>query len=269
MERINLKYPLILIGYMKLISWNVNGIRAILKKDHFEEELEKEKPDVLCFQETKAHPDQMNRFFLQYPNHYWNAAEKKGYSGTTTFSKIKPLQVSYGIEKKEHDTEGRVITIEFEKFYLVNCYTPNSGRGNGILDYRQKWDIDFLDYLKRLDKKKPVIICGDLNVAHTDIDLEHPKANYNKSPGYMQEEIDGFENILKSGFVDTFRQFYPDKKKEYTWWSYRSAARQRNVGWRIDYILISERFVKSVKEAFILQKMKGSDHCPVGIVVKT
>lgn len=251
---------------MKIISWNVNGIRAVIKNG-FEKMMQKENPDLICVQETKAHPDQVDKILHDYPYHYWNAAEKKGYSGTAIFSKIKPLQVIYGMGIPEHDTEGRITTLELKEFFLVNCYTPNSGRGLPRLKYRQRWDKDFLSYLKKLEKKKPVIFCGDLNVAHTPLDLENPKSNYNKTAGYMQEEIDGFENLLKSGFVDTFRMFNK-QPQQYTWWSYMFNARARNIGWRIDYFLVSDSFKSKIKEVYILPKIMGSDHCPVEIEVK-
>lgn len=248
---------------MKLISWNVNGIRAIIKKN-FMKFLNKENPDILCLQETKidyAYP----LLNLDYKT-YWNYAEKKGYSGTCVFTKVKPLSVSYGIGKEEHDKEGRVLTLEFKDFFLVNVYVPNSKRELLRLDYREKWDNDFKEYLKELDKDKPVICCGDLNVVHKDIDIARPKSNYNKSPGYTQIEIDGFENILKSDFLDTFRLFNQEPNN-YTWWSYMHNARDKNIGWRIDYFIVSERFKDKVKDASILTGVMGSDHCPISIVL--
>ena len=252
---------------MNIISWNVNGIRAILKKD-FKEQIKSMNPDILCLQETKAHPDQVDEMLKDYEHHFWNASiRKKGYSGTAIFSKIQPLSVRYGIEEEEHDQEGRVITAEFKDFYLVTVYTPNSGRGLVRLDYRQEWDKAFLKFLKKLEKKKPVITCGDLNVAHTEIDLARPKANYNKSAGFMQEEIDGMNNFINAGLLDSFRYLNPDKLDAYSWWSYRGGARENNVGWRIDYFLVSESYIKNVKKAEILMNEYGSDHCPVSIEI--
>jgi len=248
---------------MKLISFNVNGIRAILKKD-FSKDVKEMNPDVLCLQETKAHPDQVDALLGEYEHHYWNSAKKKGYSGTAVFSKVKPISVRYDIGVEEHDHEGRVITVEFEKFFLVNVYTPNSGRGLVRLDYRGTWDKAFRKYVLSLDK--PVVICGDLNVAHTEIDLKNPKSNYDKTAGYTQKEIDGLQAHLDAGFVDTFREF--DKSPEkYTYWSYMFNARSKGIGWRIDYFLVSKSFMKHVKDSFILDKVMGSDHCPVGVVV--
>jgi exodeoxyribonuclease-3 len=252
-----------MVGTMKIISWNVNGIRAILKKN-FNEFVKKEKPDILCIQETKAHPDQVDELLQEYNHHFWNSAEKKGYSGTAIFSKIKPKSVSYGIGKKEHDNEGRVITLELDKFYLVNVYTPNSGQELKRLKYRIEWNKDFLSYLKKLDKKKPVIICGDLNVAHKPIDLAHPKSNYNKTAGYTEPEIKGISKIFDSEFLDSFREFN-DKSEQYSYWSYRMGARARNVGWRIDYFIVSKRLMKTIKKSDILSKIMGSDHCPTRI----
>lgn len=256
---------------MRLISWNVNGIRACIRKKCLDP-IPKLQPDIFCMQETKAHPDQIDKtlgdFPLQdFPYHYWSSAEKAGYAGTAIFSKIKSLSVSYGMNIKEHDQEGRIVCCEFADFYLVNVYVPNSGRELPRLKYRQQWDKDFLYYLKTLEKKKPVIICGDFNVAHTELDLANPKSNYNKTAGYMQEEIDGLENFLKAGFIDTFREFHKEGG-QYTFWSNMFGARARNVGWRIDYFLISSSLRKKLKDAFILPKIMGSDHCPVGIEVE-
>lgn len=250
---------------MKIVSWNVNGIRAIVKKG-FKDFVKKEKPDILCIQETKAHPDQVDEMLSEYEHHFWNAAEKKGYSGTAIFSKEGPKSVNYGIGKKEHDNEGRVITLELEKFYLVNVYTPNSGQELKRLKYRITWNKDFLAYLKKLDKKKPVIFCGDMNVAHKPIDLTHPKSNYNKTAGYTEPEIRGISKIFDSGFIDSFREFN-NKPEQYTYWSYRFSARSRNVGWRIDYFGVSKRFVKNIKKSDILSKVMGSDHCPIRIIL--
>lgn len=252
---------------MKIVSWNVNGIRAVMKKD-FAKDIKKINPDILCLQETKAHPDQVDELLHDYDHHYWNASiRKKGYAGTAIFSKSQPLSVQYGINEEEHDQEGRVITVEFKDFFLVTVYTPNSGRGLVRLEYRQEWDEAFRQYVQKLDKKKPVIICGDLNVAHTDDDLANPKNNYNKTAGYTQQEIDGFTTLLKAGFVDTFRMF-TQGPEHYTYWGYWNNLRARNIGWRIDYFLVSERFKKQVKASEILPQVMGSDHCPVQLVLK-
>jgi exodeoxyribonuclease-3 len=253
---------------MKIISWNINGIRAIAKKTFFTD-LEILGTDILCLQETKAQEHQVAETLkpLNEYHIYSNSAQKPGYSGTAIITKIKPLTVIKGINADEHDTEGRVLCLEFESFFLVNVYVPNSGSELKRLGYRQNWDNAFFEYLKNLEKVKPVIICGDLNVAHKPIDLAHPKANYNKSAGYMQEEIDGMDRFIQGGLADTFRHFYPDETHRYSWWSYISNARSKNVGWRIDYFLVSESFLPSVKDAFILENITGSDHCPVGIVI--
>ena len=251
---------------MKLISWNVNGIRAMLKKDHFLEDVRVLDPDVLCLQETKAHPDQVDEIFADYSHHFWNAAEKKGYSGTAVFSRVPPKDVSYGIGVAKHDTEGRVITLEFPKYFLVNVYTPNSGEGLKRLAYRQDWDKAFLKYLKKLDKAKPVVVCGDLNVAHQEIDLARP-ANNHFNAGFTDEERAGFDKLVKAGFLDSFREFNKEPDN-YTWWSYRMRARERNVGWRIDYFCVSQALRPRLKEAAIYPQIMGSDHCPVGIVLK-
>ncbi len=250
---------------IKLISWNVNGIRACLKKG-FSEFVEKENPNIICIQETKAHPDQVDELLKEYPHHYWNSAEKKGYSGTAIFSKIEPLNVSYGKDEVNHKGEGRIICLEFTDYYLVTVYTPNSGRGLLRLEYRQAWDKRFLEYLQKLESKKPVVLCGDLNVAHTDIDLKNAKSNYNKTAGYTQVEIDGLEKYFDAGFIDTFREFEKGPG-HYSYWSYMFSARQKNIGWRIDYFLISPKLRDKLKEAFILKDVLGSDHCPVGIEV--
>lgn len=250
---------------MKIISWNVNGIRAVLKKG-FLDFVKKEKPDILCLQETKAHPDQVDEMLKDYEHHFWNSAEKKGYSGTAIFSKIKPLNIHYGKDQNNHRGEGRIITIEFKNYYLITVYTPNSGEGLRRLDYRQEWDAKFLKYIKELEKKKAVIVCGDLNVAHTEIDLTYPKANYNKTAGYTQVEIDGLQNYLDAGFIDSFRVFN-QKPQQYSYWSYRFNCRAKNVGWRIDYFLLSKCLKKKLKDAFILQAVNGSDHCPVGVEI--
>ena len=248
---------------MKLVSWNVNGIRAIVKKG-FKEIVEEMNIDVLCLQETKAQDDQVQEALKELEGYfiYSNSAEKKGYSGTAIISKSKPLDVTSDIGIDEHDTEGRVLCAEFEEFYLVTVYVPNSGSELKRLDYRTTWDTAFLEYLNGLEKEKPVVVCGDFNVANKDIDLARPKPNYNKSAGYMQEEIDGFEGFTSSGLVDSFRSMYPDKEK-YSWWSYRGGARERNVGWRIDYFLTSEKLVPKYKKSDCLNEIVGSDHCPV------
>jgi len=251
---------------MKIISWNVNGIRAIAKKDFFKD-FDSLSADIYCLQETKAQDDQVAETLVPINNYnvYSNSAEKKGYSGTAVLSRVKPLNVSRDIGIAEHDSEGRVLCLEYETFFLVNVYVPNSGSELRRLDYRQEWDKAFFSYLKSLEEKKPVVVCGDLNVAHKAIDLARPKPNYNKSAGYMQEEIDGMDRYTQGGFVDTFRHFFPDKTDTYSWWSYRGGARAKNVGWRIDYFLVSESFLPTIGEAFILNNVLGSDHCPVGI----
>lgn len=250
---------------MKIISWNVNGVRAIAKKG-FINQVKDLNPDVLCLQETKAQDDQVGETLQELDEYQLlvNSAVKKGYSGTAILTKKKPLAYTYDIGIEEHDQEGRVICAEFSDHYLVNVYTPNSGSELKRLSYRQQWDRDFLNYLKKLEESKPVIICGDLNVAHRDIDLARPKANYNKSAGFMQEEIDGIDNLTKSNFLDTFRHINPDTIK-YSWWSYRAGARERNVGWRIDYFLCSNTYIDKVLNANILDHVMGSDHCPVAI----
>ncbi|MEZ4916033.1 MAG: exodeoxyribonuclease III [Chitinophagales bacterium] len=250
---------------MHLVSFNVNGVRAIIKKD-FAQSVDKLKADVICLQETKAQDDQVLEALEDIKGYhiYSNSAEKKGYSGVAILSKEKPLSVQPDIDINEHDNEGRVLCAEYKNFFLVNVYVPNSGSSLKRLDYRQTWDRDFLAYLKNLEKTKPVIVCGDFNVAHTDIDLANPKPNYNKSAGYMQEEIDGMDNYLSSGFIDTFRHFYPEEIK-YSWWSYRAAARERNIGWRIDYFLVSDILKKELKGAQIYNDVFGSDHCPVSL----
>jgi exodeoxyribonuclease III len=254
---------------MKIISWNVNGIRAIAKKSFFSD-IELLGSDILCLQEIKAQEHQVAETLQPLNSHhlYSNSAAKPGYSGTAIISKIKPLNVTKGINLQEHDTEGRVLCLEYEHFFLVNVYVPNSGSELKRLGYRQDWDKAFFNYLKNLEKVKPVIICGDLNVAHKEIDLARPKANYNKTAGYMQEEIDGMERLITGGFADTFRRLHPDETDRYSWWSYRLGARSKNVGWRIDYFLVSESFLPHVKNALILENITGSDHCPVGIEIE-
>ncbi len=250
---------------MKLLSWNVNGIRAVLGKG-FHSILLEHDPDIFCIQETKAHPDQVNLELNGY-HHFWNSAMKKGYSGTAIFSKIKPLQVTYGINKEEHDCEGRVITAEFPHYFLVTVYTPNAKRELLRLPYRMEWDRDFLLFLKNLEQKKPVIFCGDLNVAHTEVDLARPNDN-RRNPGFTDEERGGFSNILTSGFIDTFRHLNKEKG-HYTWWSYMLDARAKNIGWRIDYVCVSESLRSQLEHAFILPTVMGSDHCPVGMILKS
>jgi exodeoxyribonuclease-3 len=257
---------------IKLYSWNVNGLRAVLKKN-FHNFLETEQPDILCLQETKISEGLIGDFqFEGYPYIYWNCARKKGYSGTAVLSKREPLSVSYGIGVEQHDREGRVITAEFDDYYLVNVYTPNSqnhdeNKRPKRLDYRTKeWDVDFLAYLAKLDSKKPVIVCGDLNVAHGEIDLANPKAN-RKNAGFTDEERAGFNHLLSAGFTDSFRHFYPEAVNRYSWWSYRGGARQRNVGWRIDYVCLSNRLLPRVRDALILDDITGSDHCPISLLI--
>ena len=251
-----------------LISWNVNGLRAVIKKG-FEDYLESSGADVVCLQETKISSDLVEGFnFENYPYTYWNCAEKKGYSSTAILSKAEPLSVSYGIGIEKHDNEGRVITAEFEDYYLVTVYTPNSqnhdeNKRPRRLDYRTKeWDVNFLAFVKNLENSKPVVFCGDLNVANREIDLANPKTN-RKNAGFTDEERAGFDNILKSGFVDSFRHLHPEECGAYTWWSYRAAARQRNIGWRIDYFCTSTALKDKIKSAAIHSETKGSDHCPI------
>ena len=250
---------------MKIISWNVNGIRAAMTKG-FPDFVKKYNPDILCLQETKAHPDQVDELLHDYEHHFWNSADKKGYSGTAIFSKIKPLNVSYGGGIDVGDSEGRIVTAEFDEFFLVNVYTPNSKRGLARLDYRQEWDKLFYAYLKELEKSKPVITCGDLNVAHTEIDLARPKNN-TKNAGFTQEERSGFQRYLDGGFLDTFRIFNQDPEN-YTWWSYMFNARAKNLGWRIDYFLASQKLKNNIISAEILNEVMGSDHCPVTLNLK-
>lgn len=245
---------------MKLISWNVNGIRACVKKG-FEDFFISENADIFAIQETKCQNNEANLNFEGYYQ-YWNSAEKKGYSGTAIFTKIKPLDVKYGINIDEHDKEGRVITLEFDNFYFINCYTPNSKQKLERLDYRQVWEDDFRNYLLNLKNSKSIILCGDLNVAHKEIDLKNPKTN-KKNAGFTIEEREKMTQLLDSGFTDTFRYIYPDKENEYTWWSYFSNSREKNVGWRIDYFIVSNDISKKIIDAKIHQNIYGSDHCPV------
>ena len=247
---------------MRFISWNVNGLRAVVKKG-FEDIFWSLDADFVCLQETKLQEGQINLDLPGYES-YWSYAEKKGYSGTAIFTRRTPLSVSYNLGIPEHDSEGRVITLEYEDFYLVCVYTPNSQDGLRRLDYRMSWEDDFRDYLCELDKSKPVIVCGDMNVAHEEIDLKNPATNH-FNPGFSDEEREKFTELLDAGFIDTFRSLYPDRTDAYSWWSYRAAARQRNVGWRIDYFVVSERLRGNIKDAYILPEVMGSDHCPVGL----
>lgn len=245
---------------MKLISWNVNGLRAVVGKG-FVDIFNGLDADIFCVQETKLQAGQID---LELPGYeqYWNYAEKKGYSGTAVFTRVKPLNVTYGLGIEEHDTEGRVITVEYETFYLVNVYTPNSKDGLARLPYRMEWEDVFRMYLKMLEESKPVVVCGDLNVAHEEIDLKNPKTN-RKNAGFSDEERGKMTELLDAGFIDTFRYFYPDKAGEYSWWSYRFNARKNNAGWRIDYFIVSEALKERLKDASIHQEIFGSDHCPV------
>ena len=249
---------------MKLISWNVNGLRSVLRKN-FLEFLGEEKPDILCLQETKAGPDDVEQLWPASYTTYWNTAQKKGYAGTSLFTRRRPLNVTTGVGIVEHDNEGRVLTAEYEGFFLVNVYVPNSKRELTRLPYRQCWDRDFLGYLKNLERRKPVIFCGDLNVAHAEIDLANPRANM-KNHGFTPEERAGFSAFVTAGFLDTFRE-YEKGGGHYTWWSPMSGARSRNIGWRIDYFLISGALRPRLKRAFIRADVEGSDHCPVGIEI--
>lgn len=245
---------------MKLISWNVNGLRAVWNKG-FEDIFKELNADIFCIQETKMQEGQLDVNFDGYIN-IFNSAERKGYSGTAIFSKLKPISVTKGIGIEEHDNEGRVITLEFDKFYLVNCYTPNAQRELTRLDYRMKWEENFKNYLVKLDNQKPVILCGDLNVAHNEIDLKNPKTNKGNA-GFTDEEREKFTLLLNSGFVDSFRYLYPDKTDCYSWWSYMGRAREKNVGWRIDYFVVSEKIKTDILDAKIHSEIMGSDHCPV------
>ncbi|MDB6174881.1 MAG: Exodeoxyribonuclease Xth [Chthoniobacteraceae bacterium] len=254
--------PDALRGRMKLVSWNVNGLRAVLKKG-FLDFVEAEQPDILCLQEHRAAPDLVPPQWAAHYSTFWNVAEKKGYSGTVIFTKPKPLSVTYGIDIAEHDKEGRVITAEYPEFFVVNAYVPNSQRELTRLEYRQKWDCDFLAYLKRLEEKKPVIFCGDLNVAHGELDLARPRQNAGTC-GFTPQERAGFDALVAAGFVDTFREF-EKCGGHYTWWSVMAGARGKNIGWRIDYFLVSDLLKSRLKSAFIRKEVLGSDHCPVGI----
>ncbi len=250
---------------MKFISWNVNGLRACVKKG-FKNSFQTLDADVFCLQETKLSEGQID---LELPGYqqYWNYAEKKGYSGTAVFTRVAPLSVSYGIGIEEHDHEGRVITLEFDDYYLVTCYTPNSQNELARLDYRMTWEDAFRAYLHALDEKKPVIVCGDLNVAHREIDLKNPSTNHHNA-GFTDEERGRFTQLLDSGFTDTFRYFYPEQEGIYSWWSYRFHAREKNAGWRIDYFLTSDRLQSRLESAAIHTEIEGSDHCPVELVIR-
>jgi len=254
---------------MKLISWNVNGLRANITKG-FETFFKQIDADIFCIQETKMQKEQIDitiqNIFKKYKQ-YWNSALKKGYSGTAVFSKKEPINVTYGIGIEEHDKEGRIITLEFEKFFLVNCYTPNSKKGLERLDYRMLWEDEIKKYLIKLDKIKPVIYCGDLNVAHEEIDLKNPKTN-RKSAGFTDEERNKMTELLKMGFTDTFRYLYPEKENAYSWWSYMSNAREKNVGWRIDYFIVSKSIEIQIQDSMIYSEVLGSDHCPIGLEIK-
>lgn len=249
---------------MKLISWNVNGLRAIVKKGFLDIFTELD-ADFFCLQETKLQEGQID---LDIPGYYsfWDYAEKKGYSGTAIFTKHEPLSAAYGIGVPEHDTEGRVVTLEYDNYYVVTCYTPNSQSELKRLDYRMRWEHDFLDYLKKLDNQKPVILCGDLNVAHKDIDLKNPQRNRGNA-GFSDEERAQFTTLLESGFIDTYRYFYPEKEGSYTWWNYRFNARKNNAGWRIDYFCVSKRLASQLEDAKIHDAVMGSDHCPVELTL--
>ena len=250
---------------MKLVSWNVNGLRACMGKG-FMDFFKEADADIFCIQESKLQEGQIS---LELPGYhqYWNYAVKKGYSGTAIFTKEEPLSVSYGLGLEEHDQEGRVITLEFPDFYMVTVYTPNSQDGLARLDYRMTWEEEFLKYLKKLEEKKPVIFCGDLNVAHKEIDLKNPKTN-RKNAGFTVEEREKFSVLLENGFIDTFRYFYPDLKDAYSWWSYRFHAREKNAGWRIDYFLVSPQLKERLEDAVIYKDVFGSDHCPVALILK-
>lgn len=249
---------------MKLVSWNVNGLRAVLKKG-FEDIFANFDADIFCLQETKLSEGQVDLKFDGYES-YWNYADKKGYSGTAIFTRRKPLNVTTGIGIDMHDHEGRVVTLEFDDFFMVDVYTPNAQQELARLDYRMEWERDFTEYLCKLDAQKPVIVCGDMNVAHNEIDLKNPKSNRN-NPGFSDEERAAFTRLLDAGFVDTFRTLHPDEQT-YSWWSYRFSARQKNIGWRIDYFVVSQRFLDRVAEAAIHTDILGSDHCPVSLTIR-
>ena len=245
---------------MKFVTWNVNGFRAVLNKG-FLDYVRQEDPDFLCLQEIKMNEGQAEIPLEEY-HVFWNSAQRKGYSGTAIFAKKNPQNARFHLEAAGHDTEGRAVTLEYEDFYLVNSYTPNARDGLARIDYRMEWDDAFRDYVVKLDQRKPVIICGDLNVAHQEIDLKNPKANRN-NPGFSDQEREKFSKLLEAGFVDSFRYLYPEQEHAYTWWSYRFNARANNAGWRIDYFLVSERLKRSIREVKIRSDVFGSDHCPV------
>ncbi|XP_018026509.1 exodeoxyribonuclease isoform X2 [Hyalella azteca] len=253
----------------KIVSWNINGLRAWLQNDGHSI-IAKEDPDVICLQETKCSKDKIPEAALNVPGYksYFMSAEKEGYAGVAVYSKVAPLSIAYGVSDGEHDKEGRAITLKFEDFYLVTAYVPNSGRGLVTLDKRLNWDAIFLKYLQELDKEKPVIMCGDLNVSHHEIDLANPKTN-RKNAGFTQEERDGFTKLLEAGFVDSFRHFYPKKENAYTFWTYMRNARAKNVGWRLDYFVVSERFKESLCDSLIRSWVMGSDHCPITLLIHT
>ena len=253
----------------KLVSWNVNGIRAIMKKD-FIKDIESLQPDIICLQETKAGAEDVLTIGQTFPGYhlYANSSKvRKGYSGTAIFSKEEPIEVTYDMDTEVHDQEGRIITAEYADYFLVTAYCPNSGEGLARLDYREQWDTEFLKYLSWLDKRKPVVACGDLNVAHQPIDLARSKENFNVSAGYTQKEIDGFKRMMEAGFADTYRHFYP-KEIKYTYWNNWQQSREKNIGWRIDYFLVSSRYMSHVTGANIHNDKFGSDHCPVSLLIK-
>ncbi|MBF0780072.1 MULTISPECIES: exodeoxyribonuclease III [unclassified Granulicatella] len=252
---------------MKITTWNVNGIRSVLNKNALQQYIEQNNPDILCLQETKAQANQVEYNFAAWGyKSYWNSAIKKGYSGTAIFTKKEPLSVQYGINQDIHDQEGRIITLEFDTFYLVNVYTPNAKRDLSRLAYREQWEDDFLAFINALNTKKPVIFCGDLNVAHTEIDLANPKTN-TMNAGFTQEERQKFTNILKAGYYDAFRYKFPDTIGAYTWWSYMNKARERNIGWRIDYFIMSQSLISCINDVIIRADILGSDHCPVELLL--
>ena len=251
---------------MKMISWNVNGLRACITKG-FNDFFKSVNADIFCIQETKMQEEQASNINFDGYYKYMNSAIKKGYSGTAVFTRIKPINVTYGIGKEEHDNEGRIITLEYDKFFLVNCYTPNSKRELERLDYRMIWEDEIREYLLNLNTKKPVIYCGDLNVAHTEIDLKNPNTNH-FSAGFTDNEREKMTKLLSSGFIDTYRTLYPGRENAYTWWSYMQNARGKDIGWRIDYFIISESLKKNLKEAYIYKDILGSDHCPIGIDIE-
>lgn len=248
-----------------ILSWNVNGLRAVLTRGHLSAALH-DAPDILCLQETKADREQVGELLPDFPHQLWSSAQRKGYSGTAVFSKRAPLDVRYGMGKEEHDQEGRLITLELERYWLVNVYTPNAQRGLERLEYRMRWDRAFRGFLAKLDRHKPVVFCGDLNVAHEEMDLARPESNH-RNAGFTDEERVGFSRILAAGFADSFRTLHPDKTGQYSWWSYMQNARAKNIGWRIDYVGLSRRLAPYLRDAFIRSDVAGSDHCPVGVTL--